>query len=758
MLSTTILKKYDKINFLYRDEKGIHSPYMYFRGLKAALERNGLLYYAYDVKGEIPLNSKALLKYPILCVTGSHQPIFDIVGKVDKQQFIAELNTESLKTRQIDMKNEMHDLLAERSDFFEIYFSGAELDLDSYWGKPCYWLPSWAHTEVLDDLAPPVSDQLCFIGRKWRREDFFSQDRKNLISLHNTETKNDSLENLIELGKLINKFKILLNPISSISTAMTGKTYEYMACKRMCLCYLNDAWMFKTKELFEDGKDIVFFKTYDEMVDKYNYYIKNEKNRAKIALAGYKNVRRYHNADLRAIRLAKLVLHHANGGKFMPEFNEISRFNNTKKSNLFPVSCMLVNDQLYQAIPHMHEYEAEAFSCCFDLFDKPIRVLEWGSGNSTLYFSKYLQNGSQWDSVEHSATWAKRGEYLLENFGNSNINVHFVPSNREYQEGGHDGDIQTFRNYVLFPMQLNTQFQIIIVDGRARIECMKVGWYLLRENGVMVLHDAQRQEYKGSIPADSWYLRLVNTRINIEGNVTLLFICKRADIISKIKTSLENRLPQHFRIDSNVDDFLVNERLHEVSKFSTTGSNESNLQEDDFVPQVFTIETNLTCNLKCPECAIGGSLVNRAKGFMKFDQFRIIADKIRPFVKLCYLFNWGEPLLNPDIFKIIGHAASNFNAHIVISTNGLLMTEKAAQQLIESGVSEVLVSIDGMSQKVYEKYRIGGNAQKALSSLKILQETKTTPQGVATFNGSSSKIFYPTRGSPGDPREHSGHR
>ncbi|MGV7224409.1 MAG: glycosyltransferase family protein [Nitrospinales bacterium] len=353
-----------------------------------------------------------------------------------------------------------------------------------------------------------------------------------------------------------------------------------------------------------------------------------------------------------------------------------------------------------------------------------------------MYFSKYLQIGSQWDSIEHSATWAKRGEYLLENFGNPNINVHFVPSNREYQEGGHDGDIETFRNYVLFPMQLNTQFQIIIVDGRARIECMKVGWYLLQENGVMVLHDAQRQEYKGSIPADSCYLHLVNTRINIEGNVTLLFICKRADTISKIKTSLEKRLPQHFRIDSNVDDFLVNEKLHEVSKSSIDGSNESNVEEDDFVPKVFTIETNLTCNLKCPECAIGGNLVNRAKGFMKFDQFRIIAEKIQPFVKLCYLFNWGEPLLNPDIFKIIDHAASNFDADIVISTNGLLLNEKTSQLLIDSGVSEVLVSIDGTTQEVYEKYRIGGNVEKALSSLMVLQETnlkrndrvKITPQ------------------------------
>ncbi|MGV7224408.1 MAG: glycosyltransferase family protein, partial [Nitrospinales bacterium] len=260
------------------------------------------------------------------------------LSRLRNRQLIAEINPESLNTRQSDLKKEMSDLIAKRSEYFDIYFSGVEVDLESYWGKPAYWLPAWVHAEVLDDMFPPTSDELCFIGRKWRRDDFFFQDKKGIISLYNTEPKDCSLENLFELSKLINRFKILLNPISSITTAMTGKTFEYLACKRMCLCYLNESWMFKSKELFEDGKDIVFFKTFEELEDKYNYYIKNEKNRAKIALAGYKNVRRFHNADLRAIRLANIVLHHANGGKFMPEFNEISRFNNTKESKLFPVS------------------------------------------------------------------------------------------------------------------------------------------------------------------------------------------------------------------------------------------------------------------------------------------------------------------------------------------------------------------------------------------------------------------------------------
>eukprot|EP01047_Picozoa_sp_COSAG01_P043833 COSAG01_NODE_3918_length_5538_cov_28.353374_3_plen_81_part_00 len=32
------------------------------------------------------------------------------------------------------------------------------------------------------------------------------------------------------------------------------------------------------------------------------------------------------------------------------------------------------------------------------------RVLEWGSGGSTLFFSKYV---AAWDTIEHDPTWAQ---------------------------------------------------------------------------------------------------------------------------------------------------------------------------------------------------------------------------------------------------------------------------------------------------------------------------------------------------------------
>ncbi len=148
---------------------------------------------------------------------------------------------------------------------------------------------------------------------------------------------------------------------------------------------------------------------------------------------------------------------------------------------------------------------------------------------------------------------------------------------------------------------------------------------------------------------------------------------------------------------------------------------------DRRMPSTFAIETSLVCNLKCPECALGGELIDRKKGVLAYERFKIIAEKIRPFARYIYLHLWGEPMLNPDIFSMIRYAAPFATTHI--STNALMLDRESAERLIASGVSEILVSIDGATQEVYQIYRVGGNLQKAFVALKILQDLNVAHGG-----------------------------
>lgn len=137
-------------------------------------------------------------------------------------------------------------------------------------------------------------------------------------------------------------------------------------------------------------------------------------------------------------------------------------------------------------------------------------------------------------------------------------------------------------------------------------------------------------------------------------------------------------------------------------------------------PKLFTLEPVLGCDLRCPECAVGGNRITKKKGWMRFEQFKILADKIRPYCQYLYLHHNGEPMLNRDIFKMIEYF-SPF-ANINISTNAQSMTEERAERLILSGVKDVIVSIDGVSQETYAHYRVGGSVQKAFQALKHLQK------------------------------------
>ena len=66
-----------------------------------------------------------------------------------------------------------------------------------------------------------------------------------------------------------------------------------MACGKMILVdRLNDSK--KLHELFEDGKEIVFYNDIVDCINKINYYTSNHEEREKIALSGKEKVLNYH--------------------------------------------------------------------------------------------------------------------------------------------------------------------------------------------------------------------------------------------------------------------------------------------------------------------------------------------------------------------------------------------------------------------------------------------------------------------------------
>jgi len=140
-------------------------------------------------------------------------------------------------------------------------------------------------------------------------------------------------------------------------------------------------------------------------------------------------------------------------------------------------------------------------------------------------------------------------------------------------------------------------------------------------------------------------------------------------------------------------------------------------------PAFLSIEPTNFCNLKCPECPTGNDNLNRPKGKMDFDTFKKIIDETYKDLIYLNLYFQGEPLMNDEIYKFIKYADDK-NIITELSTNGHFIDEHSAEKIINSGLNNIIISLDGDNQSVYEKYRIGGDFEKVLSGIKVLSEKK----------------------------------
>lgn len=154
-------------------------------------------------------------------------------------------------------------------------------------------------------------------------------------------------------------------------------------------------------------------------------------------------------------------------------------------------------------------------------------------------------------------------------------------------------------------------------------------------------------------------------------------------------------------------------------------------------PYWLTIDPTNFCQLKCPFCPTGAGYNVRPKSSMPLEHFRRVLDVLGPTLLHIDFMNWGEPLLNKDIYGMIA-AAKRHRIDTMLSTNLNAFSPEAAGRMVACGLDRVVLSIDGLSQEAYEKYRVRGDYGKVLRHLKMLvaarkRSGRATPRIVWQF-------------------------
>lgn len=136
-------------------------------------------------------------------------------------------------------------------------------------------------------------------------------------------------------------------------------------------------------------------------------------------------------------------------------------------------------------------------------------------------------------------------------------------------------------------------------------------------------------------------------------------------------------------------------------------------------PMVMEIEPTTSCNLRCPQCPSGLREFSRNTGMLDLTLYKKIIDEIHPELVYLILYFQGEPFLNKQFLEFVKYAATK-NIYTATSSNAHYFTDEMARATVESGLDRLIVSLDGITQDTYEKYRIGGNLEKVLEGTKRL--------------------------------------
>lgn len=100
------------------------------------------------------------------------------------------------------------------------------------------------------------------------------------------------------------------------------------------------------------------------------------------------------------------------------------------------------------------------------------------------------------------------------------------------------------------------------------------------------------------------------------------------------------------------------------------------------------LEITNVCNLRCSFCA--GT--RRAQGLLSPEQFRTLADRLRPHTEYLYLHLMGEPLLHPQLDELLA-IAGELGFRIMLTTNGTLLPRRQDLLCASPAVQRVSISI-----------------------------------------------------------------
>ncbi len=144
----------------------------------------------------------------------------------------------------------------------------------------------------------------------------------------------------------------------------------------------------------------------------------------------------------------------------------------------------------------------------------------------------------------------------------------------------------------------------------------------------------------------------------------------------------------------------------------------------NFYPKTIEIDWTDRCNFDCYFCSQKGFIYGDELGLEIIENLFNEMDEMN--VKSLQVSGGGEPLFHKDIEKIFDLIRKKSFSLNTFTTNGVLLNERLAENLIDITKKQITLSLNFSSEEEYKKYHktSGKNFYKTLENLKCLVEYK----------------------------------
>ncbi len=138
-------------------------------------------------------------------------------------------------------------------------------------------------------------------------------------------------------------------------------------------------------------------------------------------------------------------------------------------------------------------------------------------------------------------------------------------------------------------------------------------------------------------------------------------------------------------------------------------------------PVALTFEPTTHCNLRCPQCISGRRAFTRPTGQAQLATFQRIVDQLADSVFYVSLYFQGEPYLNPHFLEMVRYAR-RLGMFTETSTNGHYLSDETCRRTLESGLDQLVISLDGITPESYRTYRVGGRWETVIEGTRRLMK------------------------------------